>query len=1098
MSPSIHRARGATVLALAFAAAVGAADAEPSPTLLLRDPAVSASHIAFVYAGDLWRVDRDGGNPLRLTADASSDSGPAFSPDGRWLAFSRAHDGNLEVYVMPAAGGTPRRLTWHPGPDRVAGWSADGQRILFASRREVAPTGEMQAWEVAPEGGAPRRVMAADFHHGRWNGARLAYIPFAPAYSGLLGGTAGWKGYRGGLAPAVHVIDPAAGTIDVVPGARASHIEPLWVGGRLHFIADRDDAAFNLYAWDEATRTARRLTDERPWDIRAADAHGETIVYEAGGRLKELDTRSGTVREIVVRLPADLPETLPRWTDVGAGAEDFALSPGGKRVLLTTRGEVFSVPVEDGSVRNLSRSVDEREYTALWSPKGDRVAWVVQQADAQALVVRDQAGLDAARVWPLGAGFHRLLAFAPDGERIAYVDQRLVLWVVRLADGRRTRIDAQHHRAEAQVAFSPDSRWLAYTVSRANLLSDLVLAEVEGTRRARIGDGMADLTEPAFSPDGKYLYFAASTNAGPHKVSLDLSSQEQNERRTFYAVVLAADGESPLAPRTADEEPAKDEEAEAEDEDASTGATAPTRIDLDGIAARVVPIPLAERNYRDLAVAKDGDLLFVDAVQAGASAPPEGEPEEAGNVLRRYDFEARELGDVASGVATFVLSADREHLLALDTEGALKVGKLEDAETELEALDVSGVRLLVDPRREWRQIFEDAVRMQRAFFYAENLHGVDWDGAAARFRPLLDHLGRRADLNDLIVELIAELRVGHNFVFGGDQPPAVGEATVGLLGADVTADGGQWRIARILEGGRWTPFDAAPLRRPGLDVAAGDYILAVNGAPLSAADDIHARLAGTAGVQTTLTVAADAAGRTKRRNVVVEPIADDRTLRLWDWVESRRARVEAATGGRVGYVYLPNTTTEGYRFFNRMFYAQVDKQALIIDERANSGGQAANYITDVLGARRLAGWRDREGAPFETPGGAVHGPKVMLIDQYAGSGGDFLPYAFRREGLGRLIGTRTWGGLIGIFANPMFVDGGGMSVPFFRFYTPEGEWAIENEGVAPDIEVALDPVAFNRGEDSQLEVAIREILAQLEAAPPKPLVPPPLPTEPGR
>jgi tricorn protease len=1095
MSSRPSRLIPSVLLALCAVAATAA-----EPTLLLRDPTVSATRIVFVYAGDLWSVDRDGGDVMRLTADPAPDLAPAFSPDGTRIAFTREHGDNLEVYVMPAGGGAPKRLTWHPGADRVTGWSADGARIAFASRREASPTGELQLWEVAPEGGAPRKVMDADFFQGRWNGATLAYVPFIPAYSGMVGGNAGWKGYRGGLAPAVHLIDPARGTLEVIPGERASHLDPLWVGGALYFVADREDAAFNLYAWDAASRSARRVTDERPWDVRAADAFGDRIVYEAGGRLKELDTTRGTVREIVVRIDAELPEARAQWKSAGAGFEAFDVSPSGKRVLLTSRGEVFSVPVKDGAVRNLSHSAQAREYGALWSPKGDRVAWVVQRDADQALAVRDQGGLEAAVVHPLGEGFHQLLAFAPDGGRIAYANERLELWVVRLSDGRRTRIDTEYRRNGFRVAFSPDSRWLAYTLNRPNFLSDLMLRDLEGTRSVRLTDGMADVTEAAFSPDGKYLYFAASTNAGPAKVSLDLSSQEQNERRAFYAVVLSSEGESPLAPRTADEgEDDESSEDEAGD-DADSGDDAepvePTRIDLEGIGRRVVAIPLAERNYRALAVVADGDLLFIDAVQPGASAPPDGESEEAGNRLRRYDFEAREATDVAEGVVDFVLAADGKHVVTRDSDDQLLAGELGDDETTLEALDVSGVGLMVDPRREWRQIFDDAVRMQRHYFYASNLHGVDWDAVAARYRPLLDHVGRRADLNDLIIELIAELRVGHNFVFGGDLPEAQGESPAGLLGADLRAENGRWKIARILDGGRWEPFQSAPLRRPGLDVAAGDYILAVNGVEVDAREDLHARLVGTVGAQTTLTVARDAAGK-DRRNVVVEPIASERDLRLWDWIEARHARVQAASGGRVGYVYLPNTTTEGYRYFNRMFYAQVDKEGLVIDERANGGGQAANYITDVLGARPLAGWLDRAGAPYGTPGGAVHGPKVMLIDQYAGSGGDFLPYAFRREGLGKLIGTRTWGGLIGIYANPEFVDGGGMTVPFFRFFTPEGQWAIENEGVAPDIEVALDPVAFNRGEDSQLEVAIREVMRQLPATA-KPLAAPPLPTEPGR
>ncbi|MCU0976365.1 MAG: PDZ domain-containing protein [Steroidobacteraceae bacterium] len=1092
-------------LAVACLSAASTSRAADGPTLLLRDPAVSADRIAFVYAGDLWSVDRNGGDPRRLTSDPASESLPAFSPDGTLIAFSRDHgDGNLEVYVMHAGGGTARRLTWHPGEDRVTGWSADGRRISFASRREVGISRSHQLWEIPAEGGAPSKVMEAAYFAGRWNGGRLAYVPFMPAYGGLFGGGSGWKGYRGGTSPSIHVMDPAKGELTVIPGERVNDIEPMWIGDALYFISDREDATFNVFAWDPASGGARRLTDEAPWDVRAADAHGDKIVYEAAGRLKELDVPSGRVRDIPVTLAADLPQTRPQWKDASKLVEDIAISPGGKRALVTARGEVFTVPVKHGSTRNITRSDGRREYTALWSPKGDEIAYVVQEDAGQALVLRDQAGLERERRMPLGPEFHRLLSWSPDGGRIAYADNRLNLWVIRVSDGSRTRVDTHHRRSDFPVDFSPDGRWLAYALERPNFLSDLMLRDLEGQSSTRLSDGMADVTEVAFSPDGKHLFFAASTNAGPHQVGLDLSSQEQNERRTFYAVVLASDGESPVAPRAGDEEAGKDD-ADADNgngngdrsgKDGKDKKPAPTRVDLAGITRRIAAIPIAERNYQSLGVAEDGDLLFIDAVQPGASATPNGDRVEAGNSLKRYDFEKREVVHVADGIVAARLGAGGTHLIVRNAKGALLTGEVKD-DIKLEPLDTAGLRMMVDPRREWGQIFEDAVRMQPAYFYARNLHGLDWDAVSARYRPLLAHVGRREDLNDVIVEMIAELQAGHNRAAGGDTYAPPGEDQAGLLGADLRVEQGRWRIARILDGGSWDPFNPAPLGRPGLRVAAGAYILAINGQELAGGDNLHQRMAGTVGQQTTLAVADDPGGL-NRRNVVVEPIASERTLRLWDWVNTRRARVEAATNGRVGYVYLPNTTTEGYRFFNRMFFAQVDKEAMIIDERGNGGGQAANYVTDVLRRSYLSSWMDRDGAPFDTPGGAMYGPKVMLIDQDAGSGGDFLPYAFRREGIGKLMGTRTWGGLIGIATNPAFVDGGRMTVPYFRFYTPEGEWRIENEGVAPDIEVRLDPLAVNRGEDTQLDAAIAEVMAQLATHRPVRRAPPPLPTEPGK
>jgi tricorn protease len=1083
-----------------------------SQTLLLRQPTLSDDRLAFVYAGDIWIADRSGDNPRRLTSDPADERRPHFSPDGRHIAFTAEYGDNTDVYVIAADGGEVRRLTFHPGDDIATGWSADGERVAFSSAREVANGRSGQLFEAALSGGLPTKVMEAPFFRGAWNGDELAYMAFGPAYNGLYGGSSGWRGYRGGTTPFIRILQPNGRRFERVPGERVNDIEPMWDGDTLYFISDRDGKVFNVHRYDRQSATVQRLSNETVWDVRSADVHGGVVVYEAGGQLKSLDVAGGEARELPISLPTDRPQTRPQWKDASQNIETVGISPSGKRAVITARGEVFTVPTEHGSTRNLTQTDGVREYTALWSPQGDRIAYVVDNHGEQSLAVIDQAGLEAPRSYPLGSNFHSLLEWGGDGGHIAYSDNRLKLHVLRLADGHSREIASHNYREQFDVTTSSDGRWLAFTLARPNLLKDLMLYELASGKLTQVSDGMVDVAEVAFSPDGKYLYFGASTNSGQTQVGLDLSSREQPRRLALYGLVLAADGTSPLAPRTGDENgedddededgDKHDEEDDEEDDDDKEDSTSaktppPTRIDLKGLSERIVALPVAARNYSNLHVDKDGNLFYVDHVQPGASEPPGDAKPEAGNTLMRFDFDKREAKKVADGITAVTLSHDGGHLLARNAKDELLSAEIED-DIELEKVDTAGMRMRIDPRKEWAQIFHDAWRMEQAFFYASNMHGLDWAAIYDRYRPLLEHAGRREDINDLMVEMIAELQVGHNRVNGGDVHEPTGEAKSGLLGADLRVENGRYRIHKIYTGEHWNPFLQAPLARPELGIRAGDYILAVNGRELTAEDNIFERLQGTVDRQTDLTVSPTPSA-SRARTVVVEPTDDERMLRLWDWVESNRRRVAEATDGRVGYVYLPNTGGEGYTFFNRMFFAQVDKPALIVDERSNGGGQAANYVTDVLSRTYLSGWKDRDGLIFDTPGGAVYGPKVMLIDQDAGSGGDFLPYAFRHMNIGKLIGTRTWGGLIGIAANPSLIDGGSLVVPFFRFFTPDGQWAIENEGVAPDIEVALDPVPFNQGDDVQLERAIQEVLSQLEDYRPiRRGEAPPLPTELGR
>ncbi|MDH3441050.1 MAG: PDZ domain-containing protein, partial [Gammaproteobacteria bacterium] len=974
----------------------------------------------------------------------------------------------------------PRRLTWHPGPDVPTGWTADGSAVTLVSPRETDHGRSGQWYHASLDGGLPKKLMEARIYRGVLDAEdrRLAYIAFGSGYNGLFGGTSGWKGYRGGTTPAIQIMDLDEQTVAVVPGAGATNFNPIWLDGQLYFISDRDDKHFNIFRFDPSRGEITRITDETEWDVRSAGGHGTTIVYETSGRLMERDLATGATSEIVISINPDLPQLRAQWKDASKSIQYADISPSGKRAIVTARGEIFTVPVDEGTTRNVSNTAGQREYTAIWSPGGDEIAYIAESLDGQQLVVKDQTGQGKKRSFVLGPNFYQLMAWSNGKDpRIIFQDNHLSLFAIELANGDITKIATGVRRDQIDAALSPDGNWLAYTIEQANFHRDLELLNFATGETVTVTDGAADASAPAFSRDGEILYFAASTNSGPLQVGLNMTSQERPYRAGIYAVVLAADGKSPLSPESGDEND-EEEERDKGEEDSDVDEVVPeTRVDSDGLPARVVALPVAERNYRTLAVANDGSLYFVQSVQPGSSNEPPGDNAADQHALIRFDFEEKEATEVVSGVVDFSISSDGKYMIIAKDDESLAVAEIAE-EFKPEALKLGGMRIRVDPREEWAQIFDEAWRMEKDFFYDPGMHGLDWQAVYDRYRPLVEHVGRRKDLSDLLVEMIAEMQVGHNRTGGGDTHREEG-ANTGLLGANFRINNGRYQLTRVYSGETWNPFVGAPLATPGNVAREGEYILAINGRDLSANDNIFEFLQGTAGNQLTLTVGAQASGR-NTRDIVVEPVDSEEMMRLWNWIEKNRQRVSDATEGRVGYVYLPNTAGAGFTFFNRMFFAQVDKEAMIIDERSNGGGQAANYITDVLSRSHLSGWKDRDGRIFNTPAGAVHGPKVMLIDQDAGSGGDYLPYAFRHLRIGKLIGTRTWGGLIGIFANPLLIDGGVVTVPFFRFFDTERNWTVENQGVAPDIEVSLDPIASNAGRDTQLEAAIREMLSQLE------------------
>jgi len=1081
----------------------GSTEAQENETLWLKMPAVSAEHLAFVYAGDIWVADRNGANPRRLTTHPAAEIMPEFSPDGRWIAYSADYTGNLDVYVIPVEGGMPRRLTWHPANDMVCGWTPDGDAVVFNSSRHAYRARLSHLFQVPVAGGLPQQLPMPDAFDGEFSpdGGRIAYQVFAPAW----GGASGWRLHRGGTTPPIWIFDMSTHAVERIPHGRVNDTHPMWVGDSIYFLSDRDGEFVNLFAYTPGSGTVRQLTRQTTWDIRGAGAAEGAVVFEAGGRLHQLDTATGRVSPIPIELQADYPQLTPGWRDASHMIFGADLSPSGVRAVFEARGEIFTVPADKGDIRNLTRSSGSRERSPLWSPKGDRVAYLTDASGEWQLELVDQSGLGERKLFELGdPGEYQLESWSPDGSTILFSDWDLHLYALNLESGATKLIDTNNRRRDIETAFSPDGRWLAYSKVLANSLQKIILYDMTSGNHADLTNGLAEASSPVFSRDGAYLFFAASTNFGPVATGLDMSTQDRPVRYALYAAVLAADGAAPLMPES-DEEKGGEKKAEAESgghgggdegDDEGNGKDHATVIDLDGIQDRIVALPVPERNYSDLSVAKDGSLLYMDRRQRGTVEEPPGAEPAAVHTLEKFDFEKRKASTFLGGVAGYTLSADGSKALVAGAGRSWKIVETKGKPEEAKPLNLSDMKVFVDPRAEWHQIFADVWRLTRDLFYDPNLHGLDWRAVREKFEPLVDQVARREDLTAVLVDMIAELEVGHIRTVGGDgfQPETV---PIGLLGADFEISDGAYRVARIYTGESWNPFLEAPLAIPGLGIAEGDFILGINGKKLTAADNIYADLERSVGKQTVLEVASNADGD-GGREVTVKPIANEFELRRWSWIEANRRRVSEATDDRVGYVYLPDTAGGGFSYFNRMFYAQSDKQALILDDRSNSGGQAANYIVEQLSQPYLSSWKDRAAMIFTTPGSAVFGPKLMLIDEKAGSGGDYMPWAFRYMGIGRLIGTTTWGGLIGTGGIPL-IDGGIAMIPFFRYFNADNGWAIENQGVEPDIEVPLEPSEMIAGRDPQLERAIEEILAELEVYQPvKPAAAPPYPTELGR
>jgi tricorn protease len=1049
-------------------------------TLLLRQPTVSDTHIVFVYANDLWAVDRSGGDAWRLTSNEGAETLPHFSPDGKWIAFTAQYDGNTDVYVMPVNGGQPRRLTWHPGADQVTGWTPDSEYVIFVSGRESVPTRESRFYKVHIGGGFPRdlpvpRAAAGDMSP---DGRYMAYqeVGFWDPE---------WRNYRAGQAKPIWIMDLEDHSLTTTlqtDGER--HMNPIWHGGRVFFISERDYAA-NIWSFDPGTREMKQETFHADFDVKNLASGGDIIVYEQGGALNTLDPLTSEVSRLEIFVRGDFHWSRDRWEDVRPAAlQNASLSPTGQRALFEYRGDLFTVPREHGPWRNITRSPGAADRFPVWSPDGSRIAWFSDHSGEYQLMVGDQEGMTDARSYSLPEpSFYFRPAWSPDGKYIAYTDTHLNLWVIRLETGVVSLVDTDRYvRPERTMnpVWSPDGRWIAYARTLDNLFKAIVVYDVETGRHIRVTDGMADAITPVWDAAGKHLYFLASTDYGLNTGWLDMSSYERPITRALYVAVLASDGVSPFLPRSDEESPASVPEETAGPLRGRRGAASvetaesngvSVRIDEEGLMRRIVAVDIPLRDYTGLVAGPENFVFYLESV-----------PNQQGLTLHRYNFRERKTERFLSPVQEAVVSHDRKSLLyrsgqtwgIVDAAGNTR----SPGDGRLEA--IGNLRMRIEPKAEWRQIFREGWRLQRDFLYVDNVHGAPWDDIYEWYLPWVDHVRHRSDLNYVVEIMGGEVAIGHSYVRGGDMPD-VEQIPVGLLGADFTIENGHYRIARIYDGESWNPGLSAPLAQPGMRVNVGDYLLEVNGQKLDGGQNLYRLFEATAGNQTVIRVN-DRPATEGSRLVTVVPVANENQLRMMDWVEGNRRKVDVLSEGRLAYVYLPNTGGGGYTFFNRYYFAQQDKKGVVIDERNNGGGSAADYMVDIMG-RQLHGYFNSKAAdrkPFTTPMAGIWGPKVMIINERAGSGGDLLPYMFRNMDLGPLIGTRTWGGLVGIWDTPAFVDGGRMQAPRGGFFDVHGEWAVEAEGVAPDIYVEQLPAEVIQGRDPQLERAVEEALKLLE------------------
>ena len=1054
---------------------------EPAP-LLLQQPTISKTQIVFVYGGELWSVSRNGGDAIRLTTGVGVQSDPHFSPDGKWIAFSGQYGGNTDVYVVSADGGVPKRLTYHPAADMAMGWTPDGKNVLFESNRDAFANGGGELFTVPVTGGLATELPFPLAFEGSYsgNGEEIAYRPVAFPW-----GT--WSHYRGGTESKIWIAKLADSSYEEIPRGDWNEFDPMWVGDKIYFLSD-ENGPFTLYEYDTATKKETQLVSNNGLPIKEASADADAVVYSQFGAIHVYDLGTHHDRAVTIHVAGDFPQVMPHFDSVEKNILSAGISPTGARAVFEAHGEILTVPAEHGDIRNITNSPGVADRTPAWSPDGNSIAYFSDESGEYALHIKSQDGMGTVKKISLGEppSFFYNPVWSPDSKKIAYTDKRLNVWYVDLDKGTPVKIDSDTFETPERTldpSWSPDSKWIAYTKVLPNHMRAVFVYSLDSGKATQITDGMSDARYAVWDKNGKWLYFTASTNAGPTTAWLDMSSYDHTVTRAVYVVVLAKDLPSPLAPLS------DEEKAEKKPETPAAGAekkeeTPKVTIDFDNISQRILALPAPMENYEGLAAGKTGELFIAQIApeEAGVFGP------QGGLNVAKFDMKTRKTTPVISGVEEFDLSFDGEKMLYLQGEHWGIAATAAPVKPGEGMLNMSDMKVWVDPRAEWTQMYHEVWRIERDFFYAPNFHGLDLNRAEAEYAKYLPGLASREDENFLFDQMLSDLNVGHMFVRGG-AIPTVPPVTVGLLGADYAVENGRYRITRVYSGENWNPQLKAPLTQPGVNVMAGDYILAVDGRDVKGTDNIYSFFLDKAEKQVVLKVGPNPDG-TGSRDVTVTPIANEFTIRNRDWMNHNLETVTKLSGGKLAYVYLPNTAGGGFTNFNRYYFSQVGREGAVMDERFNTGGSIANYIIETMQRKLTSYWYTRQGEIFTSPLDAIFGPKVMIINQFSGSGGDWMPWGFRHTGLGPLVGEKTWGGLVGIYGYPILIDGGTVTAPRVAFFNPNGTWDVENHGVPPDVPVILDPKAWREGHDAQLEKAIAIAMEDLKNHPlPKPKLP---------
>jgi tricorn protease len=1086
--------------------------AQGAGPLLLRSPSLSKDKIAFLYADDIWTVSRDGGEARRLTSVSAVTGGPYFSPDGTEIAYSMRLNGVSYVYVVSAEGGVPRRLTWEPTGSWPAGWTPDGKNVLFNSMH-ASYSDFFRLFETRADGtGSPTLLPLPTAAEGSFSpdGNTLAYQP-------ILQWEDAWKHYRGGQTKKIWLVDMKTLDLTKVPRENSNDFSPVWEGKTVYFLSDRGGAVA-LWSYDTETKAVTQVVENHGYDMKSLAAGPGALVYEQFGSLHLYDLATKQEHAVAVTIQGDLPELTPRLENIAANEmQNVEVSPTGMRVVAEAHGEIFTLPVEKGDTRNLTKTPGSAERDPAWSPDGKSIAYFSDASGEYQLYIRDQDGLLPPKVIDLGPepSFFYGPRWSPDSKHIAYSDKHLHLWYVDAAGGKPVLVATGlrgSFGSSTELTWSPDSQWIGYTRDLENGLHAVFFYSLATHTSTQITDGMSNAAHPAFDPSGKFLYFTSSTNNGPSDAGIDLSSLDRATSNSAYVIVLTKDGISPVPPES-DEEKKTDEDTDKKDDAKSDDKKAddakkdadksqdkvaakgdekkdaakkdevkPTVIDLPGIGNRILALPIPARNYVDLQVAKTGVLFLAEGSPVGRASEGGGAPIRS---LWRFTTEKRKTEEILNNLTGFDISANGEKLFYMrgDAWFVAPIAELKDGSPDApqgKPVNNGGMFATIDPRAEWKQEYRETWHIERDFFYDPHLHGLDLKKIEAKYEPYLDGLTSREEFSYLSTEMLGEIQVGHMFISGPYKPD--NSPKPGLLGADYVVENDRYKFSKIYNGQNWTPSLTAPLTLPGINITEGEYLLAVNGRELHASDNLISFFDGTAGKQTVVRVGHKADG-SDGRDVTVVPVDSEHGLRNLDWIESNRRKVDELSGGKVAYIYMPNTGGAGYDNFNRYFYSQLDKQAVVLDERYNEGGFIADYVVNVLGQKPLSGAIERDGKPVHDPIGAIFGPKAMIINQSAGSGGDAMPWYFRKAGLGTLVGTNTWGGLVGIGGYPTLIDGGSVTAPRYAIYGLHGEFEVEGHGIAPDVEVEEYPKDVAAGHDLQLEKAVSVVLEQLKEHP---------------